>query len=102
MISKLISKLHMSFIFVKFAYAKFHKNKTPLKISKYTIIFQIKWLKVGEFSGDSKDLFNGFAYQSDHKGIKLSLLAMDPESGVTKVTVKIGSNPGMKSSMCHL
>ena len=71
-------------------------------ISKFTFIFQIKWLNVGVFSGESEDLFNGFVYQSDHKGIKLSLLAMDPESGVTKVTVKIGSNPGMKSSVYHL
>ena len=46
------------------------------------------------FSGEKEDLHNGYVYQTDHSGIKISLLAVDPESGVSKINIRVGTSPG--------
>ena len=55
----------------------------------------MKWLHVGVFSGEDEDVHNGYAFQTDHNGIKVSFLAVDPESGVVKITLKVGTSPGI-------
>ena len=59
-------------------------------------ISQIKWLHVGVFNGENEDIHNGYVYQTDHSGIKISLLVVDPESGVSKINIRVGTSPGNK------
>lgn len=53
-------------------------------------------MHVGVFYGETEDIHDGYVYQTDHNGIKLSVLIIDPESGVSKILVRVGTSPGMQ------
>ena len=56
---------------------------------------QVRWFHVGVFFGESENIHDGYVYQADHSGIKLSYLAFDHQSGITDITIKIGTSEGL-------
>ena len=61
-----------------------------------TIFFkQIVWLHVGVLSDGEEILIDGYAWQSDHEGIKASWIANDPESGISGIQYTVGTTPGI-------
>ncbi|XP_060596420.1 uncharacterized protein LOC132750448 [Ruditapes philippinarum] len=53
----------------------------------------IYWIHVGVLSG-LEHLIDGYVYQSDHNGIKVSWSASDPESGITAIQYSVGTDKG--------
>ncbi|KAL3873866.1 hypothetical protein ACJMK2_036950, partial [Sinanodonta woodiana] len=52
---------------------------------------EFKWLYIGVMSGQKEEKLHGYAWQSDHSGIKCTFLAVDPESGITGLLVAVGT-----------
>ncbi|KAK3612515.1 hypothetical protein CHS0354_024486 [Potamilus streckersoni] len=58
----------------------------------------IHWLHVGVMAGEDEDVdVDGFVYQSDHAGIKISWFTLDHESGIEGAMVAVGTGQGENS-----
>ncbi|KAK3612537.1 hypothetical protein CHS0354_024514 [Potamilus streckersoni] len=57
----------------------------------------IHWIHVGVMAGEDEDVVEGFVYQSDHTGIKISWFTSDHESGIEGAMIAVGTNKGESS-----
>ena len=68
-----------------------------VEVATPIVWLQIRSLRVGVLSGEEEKV-DGYVWQSDHNGIKVSWVVYDHQSGVTGLKYAVGTSPGINYS----